>query len=89
MAADKERYDMHLTPRGWVNGTTQIGFAAEDVVQPPPDTVLTIRFTEITASIYGGVSRHADVIFMSADKDAVDALKQKFGPTPASFKNWR
>lgn len=88
MAADRERYDMHLTPRGWVPGTTRIGFGAEDVIPPPADRVLTIRFDEVTTSIYGGVHRSTDVLFISDDRATIDALKQKFGSEPDGFKGW-
>ena len=88
MAADRERYDMHLTPSGWVSGTSRVGFGEEDAVPPPPDAVLTIRFSEVTASIYGGVTRSSRVTYVSDDKAAVEALKQKFGARPSGYESW-
>ena len=88
MAADRERYDMHLTPRGWLNGTSRVGFGPEDAVPTPPDTVLTMHFSEVTSSIYGSPSRSKQVTFESEDKATVDALKQKFGARPNGFEDW-
>jgi len=80
---------MHLTPRGWITGSSECGFTPENVIPPPPDTVLTISFHEVTSSIYSRPERWREVLFISNDTATVEALKQQFGPEPGHFKNWR
>ncbi|MBK9260235.1 MAG: hypothetical protein IPM54_10410 [Polyangiaceae bacterium] len=88
MAADRESYDMHLTSRGWIKGTSETGFGAAEVIPTPPDTVLTIQFNQNTSSIYSKPDYWVDVIFKSSDETAIAALKERFGARPPGFHRW-
>ncbi|MFL6439340.1 MAG: hypothetical protein ACJ71Q_17320 [Terriglobales bacterium] len=85
MSLSKEWTDWHLTPRGWEEGSTEVDFGHVTEKDPPPDRVLTSRFSEELSSAYSKMSRWHNERWRSPDEGAVKALLEKFGPPPSSL----
>jgi hypothetical protein len=85
MSFSNEWTEWHLTPRGWESGSERVdgqGLSAKD---PPPDRVLTYRWSEVQTSGFGKMHRTLDKKWESEDADAIKALLGKFGQPPNSL----
>jgi hypothetical protein len=85
MSLSHEWTDWHLTPRGWEEGSTEVDFGHVTEKEPPPDRVLTVRFTEKLTSPYSKMHTWHDEKWRSDDANAVKTLLDKFGPPPDSL----
>ena len=85
MSLSKEWTERHLTPRGWEEGSTQIDFGGIKEKTPPPDRVLTFRFTEERSSRFSKPDKWNEETWRSADSEAINELLTKFGPAPESL----
>jgi hypothetical protein len=82
MSFSLEYTERHLTPRGWETGTERVDFGSTTHRDPPPDRVLTVRWTEEQTSPYAKMHRGIAEKWRSPDAAAVKVLLEKFGPPP-------
>jgi hypothetical protein len=85
MSASDEWTEWHLTPDGWKVGSTKVDFAGVTEQEPPPDRVLTHRWSEHLSSVHSTMDRAGEIIWQSDDQKAVAALLAKFGNPPQKF----
>jgi hypothetical protein len=83
MAASKEWFEYHLTPRGWELGSNRTDSSAEQRTDPPEDRVLTIRIDERMANTFSKIEGKSEEIWRSKDSSQVNALIDKFGKSPS------
>lgn len=77
----------HLTPTGWVAGTSK-DEDDEPCAKPiPADRVLTL-FHETAGSEMRGRSEKTKLTWQTEDLVLLDRLKLEFGAKPASFWFW-
>ena len=74
----------HLTPDGWVAGSTKDEDDVECSKPVPADRVLTLCH-ETAGSQMRGKSTSTRVVWRAEDLTLVHDLKEKFGPQPRSF----
>jgi hypothetical protein len=80
MAASREWTQWHLTPEGWVRGTTKLDFSQED--RPTPDDrQKTCEYREEMPSAYSRVEATVRTLWVG-DPASVGELEQKFGSCP-------
>lgn len=84
MPASNEYTERHLTPDGWVRGSTRVDPGNITEKEPPSDRVLTVRWTE-TGNGWGPFSGQESTIWRSTDTLAVDQLLEKYGKAPTSL----
>lgn len=82
MSASDEWTEYHLTPSGWVEGSTRVDFAGVKQKPAPPDRVRTCRWRELLSSGYGPMHKSLIDEWESEDKAAVKALTDQYGPCP-------
>ena len=81
MSQSNEWTDWHLTPEGWVRGSTRRDGPGVDEKPTPSDRVMTCRWAEEKES-FGPMSRDLETEWKSDDEAAVQVLIDKFGPCP-------
>jgi hypothetical protein len=72
---------MHLTPNGWVQGSSKIDFAGWTHRDPPPDRLLTVSFREYMSSSFSKMELTAEETKHGSDADILVAL-QAHGAEP-------
>jgi hypothetical protein len=73
--------DWHLTPHGWTPGTTKLD-STEYVISPPPDRLLTCRYSESKAAGSPTTIPRTRLIWELADGRDRDRLIARFGSCP-------
>ena len=82
-------YIMHLTPRGWVDGTEK---TADGMIERPmPDsTVLSMTFHETVSGILSHPEQKVDVRYrIDASSDMLKILFATYGKLPERFGKWK
>lgn len=80
MSLSNEYFDWHLTPRGWVEGTSGYDFGPV-LVKPPSDRVLTVRHHDETPVVYRRI-QWVEEIWRSDDERLVEKLVAQHGRVP-------
>lgn len=82
MVLSRERFDYHLTDRGWVEGTEQLDFGAGEEKPIPKNRVLTVCVHEEIPSIGAKEQRWCTVVWRDKDRSRLKKLLRKFGRHP-------
>ena len=86
MTFSKERYEYHLTPRGWEKGSFKGDIlGGERKVETPPDRVLTIWCYDELTSAFSKPDLYDRVAWKCDDEDLITQLKKKYGERPDWF----
>lgn len=85
MSASHEWTDWHLTPTGWVEGTSKLDSGATHEKPVPADRVLTVRWDEFLGAVQGKMHRTHKEQWRSNDGALVAQLLAQFGPAPRSL----
>jgi hypothetical protein len=80
MAPGDEWAEWHLTPRGWVRGTSRPDIAPMVERETPSDTVLTMRYYEYGWGL--NASTELKERWRSPDAEAVERLLKQYGEAP-------
>jgi hypothetical protein len=80
MAESNEYFDYHLTPVGWVKGSSRVSI--ENIVEIPHDRVLSIRHTSYMRSSWSGSEEVVSVTYGRYDDDLVQNLRNQYGFWP-------
>jgi hypothetical protein len=83
MSASDEIDEMHLTPRGWLQGSQKVDFAGWTHRDTPPDVLLTVSFREHMSSSFSTMDLTAAETKVAADGEILAAL-QLYGTEPRS-----
>jgi hypothetical protein len=75
MAASDEIDEMHLTPAGWVQGSSKIDFAGWKHVDALPDRLLTVSFREYMSSSFSKMDMSTDIKKHASDSAILAALR--------------
>jgi len=86
MSADHYEIEYHLTPGGWITGTSYYYGKADEVVDPPVDRVLTIKKEVTQSSGYSPEDVSWDELWRDPDIQNVDALVVKYGNRPSKHR---
>jgi len=81
MAEDDYKVEYHLTPNGWVRGTSWFfGKLQDEIKQRPNDTVRTCLYHETQSSMYGKPTIIWKEIWSNPDVDenTINALIEKY-----------
>ena len=89
MSLSNEWDEFHLTPVGWVEGSSKQDFCGVTEVPAPPDRALSIRFREYQSCSYAKVDRTRREMWRSPDADAVAALVEEYGSCPKGYESWQ
>jgi hypothetical protein len=81
MSASDEWTEYHLTPAGWVEGSSQRDFARVKRVTEPVDRALTVVYRELAES-YSPFYPSQNETWRSSDSQLVATLLEKHGPAP-------
>jgi hypothetical protein len=85
MSFSREWTDYHLTPKGWIEGSTLVDFGNRTNVDPPFDRVQTYRWEEEQTSGYSKMHKGGEITWESDDKNAIQELRSQFGEPPNSL----
>lgn len=91
MSASDEIDEMHLTPNGWVQGSSKIDFSGWTHRAPPAGRVLTVSFREYMSSSFSPIDFTADATKHAANDDILSALHNHgVAPRPGSdrYRGW-
>jgi hypothetical protein len=80
MAECNEYFDYHLTPTGWVNGSSRINM--EKIVEVPKDRLLSIRYTSYMRSSWSGSQDAVQLLYGDYNDPMVQKLRDKYGFWP-------
>lgn len=86
MSASDEIDEMHLTPSGWVQGSSKIDFSGWTHRDQPTDRLLSASFREYMSSSFSPMDLTADVMKHANDADILAAL-QDHGVDPRPNAN--
>lgn len=85
MKSDEE-FHFHLTPHGWIAGSTKIDVQGWRKLPEPEDRIITAVFKEFSA--YGDLSVDLSVdVIELADRDTISGALRSFGTDPCSNAN--
>lgn len=81
MSASSEYTEWHLTPAGWVRGSTRIDFGNIKIQDAPIDRVLTYTWSE-NSNGYSPIYTRLEESWRSMDAPRVDELIRLHGQPP-------
>lgn len=79
MAASDEWEEVHLTPKGWVNGSYKHDFGKRVEEPMPMDAVLTVRRHVYVGAIGADAKVTETETPLIEDKAKIEELRSKFG----------
>lgn len=82
MAASIEWQEWHLTARGWVRGSYQLDFQKAQIVVPPEDRTLSVRYTEEISHPFRPMRKRTQVLWRISDETLVRELLGQHGGCP-------
>ena len=82
MVASQEWTEWHLTPKGWVEGSSRIDLQNPTNVEPPSDRVLTYKYTEVLRSGYSEMEKSVERIWTSGNEVEITRLIEQYGQCP-------
>jgi hypothetical protein len=88
MALSNERFEFHLTPKGWVEGDEKLDFGKEKKVPVPADRVMTICCRDRQSCLHAKAQLSRSVVWRSSDEASVKTLVKRFGACPKGFEHW-
>lgn len=91
MAASDEVDIMHLTPNGWVQGSSKVDFSGWTHVDPPANCLLSVSFREHMSSGFSPVDLSADETKHGTDQEILAALQKhgvEPGPGAGRYRGW-
>lgn len=84
MSASHEYTERHLTPGGWIEGSSRVDPGRIDKREPPGDRFLTVVWTE-KCNGYGPVHGSVSTTWRSEDAAAIARLIEQYGEAPRSL----
>lgn len=87
MSASNEWEEYHLTPIGWVHGSSKMDHAYLPH-DPPADRVLTIRAHDYVASTFSGRKQWIEEVWRSDDATSVALLRERFNTLPKACETY-
>jgi len=85
VAASNEWTEWHLTPSGWVAGSSKIDFQGVKTVEAPEDRYVTVKYSEYMSSAYSDVKKESRIVWESDDRDLIRELQKQHGECPDSI----
>ena len=82
MSLSNEWTEWHLTPDGWVEGSTRVDFGRTATVPKPGNSVLTIRWREYQSCSFAKMECYHQEVWQSDDEELVAQLLAKHGEAP-------
>lgn len=82
MSLSNEWTEYHLTPQGWVEGSTRLDVIGTTIREPPTDRVETYRYSVEVPSIGAKAHRGGTITWQSPDISRIAELRQQFGEPP-------
>lgn len=79
MAASDEWEEVHLTPKGWVDGSYKHDFGRRDEKPTPIDAVLTVRRNVYVGAIGADAKITENETPLIKDEKKIEELRSKFG----------
>lgn len=87
MSGNREWWEFHLTPKGWVKGSEQLQAGAKE--RPvPPDRMLTIRQHEHAPSRFAPPQTWSAIVWRHSDTRAIATLRAQFGEMPPGSERY-
>lgn len=86
MAETDDSTEWHLTPGGWVPGSSKSTFGGRNEVSAPPDRVMTCEATEYQSSMYAPEVRRWSVTWQSPDSVRLIELQAMYGSRPKGYE---
>jgi len=84
MLSTREWTEYHLTPSGWYGGSKRTSFACTRKLHPL-DRVATERHIREQTSTDNEIKGRTKLLWESEDKQLVQGLRARFGPSPESL----
>lgn len=81
MAASREWTQWHLTPSGWIAGTSKLDFVGEEQRPTPNDRVKTCLYREEMSSPFSKLNSSVETVWVG-DASTAEKLEAEFGPCP-------
>lgn len=82
MSLSSETYEHHLTPFGWIEGSSRLDFCKENFVPRPHDALLTVKEHRKTSHWKADEDVDCYEIWKSTDSKALETAISKFGARP-------
>jgi hypothetical protein len=82
MSLSNEWTEYHLTPRGWVEGSSRVDIGNVTTMPIPADRVLTKTYHETQSSSFSKMHKRTEEDWRSDNEMLIRELLQKFGPCP-------
>jgi hypothetical protein len=82
MAVSRQWTEWHLTPRGWISGSTRRDGEGNVWRDEPEDRVLTFVYKEQSTSSTPGPKGGVEESWRSKTADNIGTLLQEHGPCP-------
>jgi hypothetical protein len=80
MALSNEWENMHLTPSGWVQGSTKLDFQRSSEYRPVPEDAVLTAYREVYVGAIGATAQVTEnTTKLSSDAELINSLMAKFG----------
>ena len=87
MSGNREWWEFHLTPKGWIRGSERMLDGAKD--RPiPSDRLLTIRQHEHASSAYAPPQTWSAIVWRHTDSRAIATMREQHGQMPPGSERY-
>lgn len=87
MSGNREWWEFHLTPKGWIKGSESLAAGAKE--RPiPSDRMLTIRQNEQPSSAVAPAQTWSSIVWRHSNTRAIAALREQFGTLPPGSERY-